>query len=181
MKFKKGSLVDILSFTLIFLMFAAFIVAFVFNNSAQERRSLLVDFLNKEAMVLQAELEGYSTNPSYCFMFDNGRRLEPSEANRLKNKAVLESKNRIKEFFNKDRMKSHLSLDGEDAIIINILYNCSAKDVATVEIEVRYKIQYKTPYTESEDKSIDSGAISGMSMKDVATRAIENPIRAKNM
>ena len=90
MKFKKGSLVDILSFTLIFLMFAAFIVAFVFNNSAQERRSLLVDFLNKEAMVLQAELEGYSTNPSYCFMFDNGRRLETSEANRLKNKAVLE-------------------------------------------------------------------------------------------
>lgn len=174
MKFKKGALVDILSFIIIFILFTACIIAFLFNNSLQERRSLFVDFLNKETMALQASLEGYSNNPSLCFMYRDGNRLEFNEATRYKNLLIDKTRNNIQNYFNNQRVKKVLTLENVD---ISIKDTGNVLDTASINITVDYKGKFKTPYS---DTKVNANASDWINLKDSASRNIENPTRAKN-
>lgn len=80
MKLRKGNLAMVLSFMLMFSLFFATTIAFLYNNKADERRSSFVDYINKLAMDAQADLEGFSYNNEYCFMYESGTILSQEQA-----------------------------------------------------------------------------------------------------
>lgn len=181
MKFKKGSLTDILSFILIFTLFFALMFAFLFNNFTQERRSLLVDELNKQAMVLQAKLEGYSTTYKFSYMYSGGSRLGESQVEYAKNKAIKEAKEEIKKYFEDSRNANILHLESIEDIKIEIIDGPNVKDVATVKISVKYAAMFKSPYATNDGATGTSSSKMKLTMKDTASRVIENPVRQKNI
>ena len=177
MKFKKANVSEVLTFTLIFTLFATLMIAFLFNNITQERRSLLVDFLNKEAMVLQAELEGYSNYEDYCFMYENGSKVTQSRANEIKNTAITKSKERITEYFNQDRNSSLMELKN---IEITITDTNDVKATAKATIKVEYYASFRSPYSKEDGGSGQSSSKVKFTTVDTASRTIENPIRQRN-
>lgn len=181
MKFKKGSLTDILSFVLIFTLFFGLMIAFLFNNITQERRSLLVDELNRQAMTLQAKLEGYSKTYEFSHMYRNGVKLGPSQVESAKNKAIKETKEAIKGYFEEDRNANILQLDSINDIKIEITDGPSVKDVATVKITVKYYATFRSPYAKNDGATGTSSSKMRLQMKDTASRIIENPVRQKNV
>lgn len=181
MKFKKGSLTDILSFVLIFTLFFGLMIAFLFNNMTQERRSLLVDELNRQAMTLQAKLEGYSNTYSFSYMYSGGTRLTESQVQEAKNKAIKEAKEAIQKYFEDTRNANILQLESIDDIKIEITDGPNVKDVATVKISVKYYATFRSPYAENDGATGTSSSMMRLEMKDTASRVIENPVRQKNI
>lgn len=177
MKFKKANVSEILTFTLIFTLFASLMISELFNSITQERRSLLVDFLNKEAMSLQAELEGYSIYEDYCFVYENGQRVSQSRANNIKNTAISESKQRIEDYFNSGRNAYQMELK---SINITVSDTNDVKSSAKVTIVVEYYASFKSPYYKGDEGSGDSSSKVKFTTKDSASRIIENPIRQRN-
>ena len=181
MKFKKGSLTDILSFILIFTLFFGLMIAFLFNNITQERRSVLVDELNKQAMTLQAKLEGYSNTYKFSYMYSGGVRLSESQVQSAKNKAIEEAKEYIKTYFEDSRNNNILYLDSVDDIKIEITDGPNVKDVATVNISVKYYAMFRSPYATNDGANGTSSSKMKLTIKDTASRVIENPVRQKNI
>lgn len=177
MKLKKANVSEILTFVMMFTLFFALMISFFYNSIVQEKRSLLVDFLNKEAMTLQAELEGYSKYEDYCFIFENGSKVGQSRAEQIKNNAIEESKTRIAAYFSENRNASQLTLKD---IVVNIDDSNNVKSVAKVTIEVQYYASFRSPYSKEDGGSGKSSSKVKFNMKDTASRVIENPIRQKN-
>ena len=177
MKFKKANVSEILTFTLIFTLFSSLMIAYLFNNITQERRSLLVDFLNKEAMTLQAELEGYSLYDDYCFVYENGSKVSQSRANQIKNIAIAKSKQRIIDYFNQGRNSYQMELKN---IEIDIDDTEDVKALAKVTITVEYYASFRSPYYKEDGGSGQSSSKMKFTIKDTASRVIENPIRQRN-
>lgn len=181
MKFKKGSLTDILSFILIFTLFFGLMIAFLFNNITQERRSVFVDELNKQAMTLQTKLEGYSTTYNFSYMYSGGVRLNESQVEYAKNKAIKEAKEEIKKYFEDSRNANIIYLDSIDDIKIDIIDGPNVKDIATVKISVKYYAMFRSPYATNDGATGTSSAKMKLTMNDTASRVIENPVRQKNI
>lgn len=181
MKLKKGSLSDTLAFMLIISLFFALINTFLFNSMTQERRSLLVDELNKQAMTLQAKLEGYSNTYTFSYMYNGGVRLNESQVQAAKNKAIKEAKEEITKYFANNRNNNILYLESADDIKIEITDGPSVKDVATVNISVKYYAMFRSPYAKNDGATGTAAAKMKLKMKDTASRVIENPIRQKNI
>lgn len=181
MKFKKGSLTDILSFVLIFTLFFGLMVAYLFNNITQERRSVLIDELNKQAMVLQTKLEGYSNTYNFCNMYKDGVKIQSaSEIEREKNRAIQETKDSIKAFFEDSRNASLLELRDISDIDIVITDGPNVKDFATVKITVKYYAAFKSPYAKNDGGDGTTASKLKLRLSDSASRVIENPIRQRN-
>lgn len=178
-KFKRAGLSNILSFVLLFTLFFSLMVAMMFNSITQERRSMVIDFINKEAMTLQANLNGYSTNGDYCYMYENGERVTPSRADYLKSKAIEDSKRHIQDKFEEARYKSQMVLNSIDIVVED---GGGPRDVAKVKIVIKYKALFRSPFNDEEGQSSDNSAGKlGVNITDTATRVIENPIRIKNL
>ena len=182
MKLKKAELADILSFVMIITLFTACMVAMFFNNITQDRRSMVIEYLNREAMTLQTELNGYSENPNFCNMYENGQRIEsPSRRVQIKNKAIEDCKNRIVAEFNKPRNASQLSVKRNDIKIEIIDDVSSRKAVAKVKITVKYTASFKPTYGDMGSNITDENGLLKYEITDTASRAIENPVRQKNL
>ena len=180
MKIRKASMIETLSLILLFTMFSAFITVFVFNNSAQERRSLLVDFLNKEAMSLQAKLEGYSDYEDYCYMYRDGSKVTFDKAKRIKSDEINLTISRIKDYFKNERVASILSLSDSNPVIVEIIDSDDVKASATIKITVNFNMKYRSAYSNSES-DFGSNQSGSLELTEVVTRVIENPVRAKNL
>lgn len=180
MKFKKAALADILGYVLIFTLFSAFVISYLFNNITQERRSMTIDVLNKEAMTLQAKLEGYSNYSSFSHMYRNGAKItEYSRIQGIKNIAIAEANGNITNYFNEERNKKQLKLKSID---IQILDGPDVKDTASVKITVKYEAGFRSPF--NKENGADGNSSTGGMMVDItdtATRVIENPVRQRNL
>ena len=176
--FKKAGIADILSYVLLFSLFFGLMIAMLFNNIIQERRSMIINTINKEAMTLQAKLNGYSIVDKYCYMYKNGVRITSrTEMDYIKNKAIEEAKENIKEKFQDDRYKGQLTLNNID---IEITDGRAVTDVAKVKITVKYTASFRSPFNK-EGEIVDSVGKMKVDIVDTATRTIENPVRLKNL
>lgn len=178
-KFKKADLSNILSFVLLFTLFFSLMIAMMFNSITQERRSMMVDYLNKEAMALQANLRGYSTNDTYCYMYLNGSRItDRNQMESVKNTAIDQTKARIQAKFEENRYKSQMALNSID---ISVIDGGSRTDVAKVKIVVKYRALFRSPFNQEEgDSGNNSTGKLGVTIVDTVSRTIENPVRLKN-
>lgn len=178
MKFKRAGVADILSYVLIFTLFSGFMIAMLFNNITQERRSMVIDVINKEAMILQAKLNGYSTTDKYCYMYENGSRLTSrSSIEAKKNKAIKEAKEAITNTFAEPRYAAQLQLKSID---VDIIDGANARDVAKVKITVKYTASFRSPFNEEDGGKGDTKGLMNVDIVDTASRVIENPVRQKN-
>lgn len=178
-KFKKADVSNILSFVLLFTLFFSLMIAMMFNSITQERRSMMVDYLNKEAMVLQANLRGYSSNDIYCYMYDNGVRVtDRGRMEQIKNNAIDQTKAKIQAKFEENRYKSQMALTSID---ISVTDGGSRTDMAKIKIVVKYRALFRSPFNQEEgDSGNNSAGKLGISIVDTVSRTIENPIRLKN-
>lgn len=180
LKFKRAGLSNILSFVLLFTLFFSLLISMMFNSITQERRSMVVDYINKEAMILQAKLNGYSKTYNYCYMYQNGTRVpNQSAADAIKDKVIADAKKNIQDKFLEDRYKSQMLLNSVDIVVTD---GGGPEDIAKVKIVVKYKALFRSPFNDEEGKASDnsSGKL-GVNITDTATRTIENSIRTRNL
>lgn len=180
MKFRKAGVADILAYVLIFTLFSGFMIGMLFNNITQERRSMMIDVINQEAMVLQAKLNGYSTTDKYSYMYDgSGSRITSrGTMESIKNRAIEEAKVSITNKFLEPRYAAQLNLKSID---IQVTDGPNVKDVARVKITIKYTASFRSPFNKEDGSSGDSVGLMSVDITDTATRTIENPVRLKNL
>lgn len=199
-KFKKADMSMILAFILMLTVFFACTIAFMYNNKVNERRSSFIDYINKQVMDLQADLEGYSTTDTYCFMYENGVRLTRAQVNAKVNNLKAQVESNIKDAFPNAETTSHASIPNMSSIFtlndvsINITEDKPNDRDGTVHVEivVTYTASVRAPYADAtqdasgnitfSDKSNQStNGRFKVTYKDKAKRAIENPRRYKGI
>ena len=199
-KFKKADMAMALAFILMLTIFFACTITFMYNNKVNERRSSFVDYINKQAMDLQADLEGYSTNDTYCFMYENGVRLTRAQVDAKVNKLKAQVKANIEAAFPNAETTSHASIPNMSSIFtlneveINITEDKPNDRDGTVHIEivVTYTASVRAPFADAKQDTSGNIILSDKSSqstngrfkvtyKDKAKRAIENPRRYKGI
>lgn len=199
-KFKKADMAMALAFILMLTIFFACTITFMYNNKVNERRSSFVDYINKQAMDLQADLEGYSTNDTYCFMYENGVRLTRAQVDAKVNKLKAQVKANIEAAFPNAETTSHASIPNMSSIFtlneveINITEDKPNDRDGTVHVEivVTYTASVRAPFADAKQDTSGNIILSDKSSqstngrfkvtyKDKAKRAIENPRRYKGI
>lgn len=195
MKLRKANMFDILVYMLLLSLFVAFMSAFVYNNFLQEKRSVVVDYINKEVSVAQAKLRGYSEYEEFCYMYDANRKMssnavdnliEHREARKIKNDVLDKLEKNVTDF-----LKANVKKDGKGFVVneqsikvsTEIIDSDERKDSAKIMITVQYDVTNKTPMMDensSEDHLATSDGTNTVTITDTAIRAIENPYRTKN-
>ena len=179
MRQRKAGAAGILAIIFLMTLFFSSMFAMIFNNINEERISTVVEDINKEVMVLQAKLRGYSVIDDYSYMYENGSRITSrSEMERKKNQAIKEAENAIKAKFEEPRYASQFFLKSID---VNITDGTKATDIAEVEIVVNYIITFRSPHNKEDGTSGDFKGLMNISRSDNSKRTIENPIRQKNL
>lgn len=178
MKFRKGNLAMVLSFMLMFSLFFATTIAFLYNNKANETRSSFVDYINKLAMDAQADLEGFSNNDKYCFMYESGTLLSQQQAlakaDDIKQRTIEQIKLAFKELPDNATRKSDGTIIAKDGTIIpaNVpllsqiftLNNVSVDIIeenqnsrlskVTLQIKVKYTASVRAPFADGETDEV---------------------------
>lgn len=182
MKFRKGNLAMVLSFMLMFSLFFATTIAFLYNNKANEQRSSFVDYINKLAMEAQADLEGFSYNNKYCFMYESGTPLSQQQAldkvNAIKQRTLEKINLAFKELPENATRNTDGTITAKDGTTIpaNVpllsqifTLNSATVDIiesnqnsrlskVTVEIKVKYTASLRAPFADGETNE-DTGEI----------------------
>lgn len=209
MKLKKGNMAMLLGFVLMLSLFFATTISFMFNNKAGESRSTFIDYINKKAMEMQSQIEGYSKNEQFLFMTRNGRLLTKYEADAIVDNLKKEiNKSIVLAFADPDitaipddcpKLFNIFSLDSinpdgtsNDVVVEIVEDNQNAREgTAYVKITVKYYSSLRAPFADGEQDK-DTGEIilategtTGGRFKtyynDSASRAIENPRRYKGI
>lgn len=182
MKFRKGNLAMVLSFMLMFSLFFATTIAFLYNNKTNERRSSFVDYINKVAMDAQADLEGFSYNNDYCFMYESGTIISQEQAlakvNNIKQRTIEQIKLAFKELPENATRNTDGTMTAKDGTTIpaNVpllsqiftLNNVSVDIIeenqnsrlskVTLQIKVKYTASVRAPFADGETNE-DTGEI----------------------
>lgn len=178
MNFRKGNLTMVLSFMLMFSLFFATTIAFLYNNKASEMRSSFVDYINKLAMEAQADLEGFSHNDKYCFMYESGTLISQQQAlnkvNHIKQQTIEQVKLAFKELpenatrssdgtvtaldgtkipANVPLMSQVFTLNNISVDIIEDNQNSRLSKV-TLQIKVKYTASVRAPFADGETNEI---------------------------